>query len=185
MARPRLSIYMPSNRNAVMSRNSIDALMAFAGDDEQIEIVLSDNSGDPLKREYLAHRYGGRLHYIDSMGLGVVDNIATAMNATTGEFIMMCADDDVIYKMTPRLSAFDAISPLTALVRPTSVLYDDTRGITHISTFSVTNPTAKERVLHYLEIHGMKNTTYYSFVRRELALDIFRLASAHPLSRAT
>jgi hypothetical protein len=156
--------------------------MAFVGTDQLVEVVISDNSGDDEKEKYITGAYGDRVKYIHCPGISAADNVSSAMLGTSGEFIMMCADDDVIVKMSPLFPHRDDISEKTVVIRPTIALYDRSRGVTRFDAFDIVGGNARSRVDRYFSLHGLKNTTYYSFVRRDVAIESLRLATLHPLS---
>jgi glycosyltransferase involved in cell wall biosynthesis/predicted negative regulator of RcsB-dependent stress response len=106
-AGPKLSIVMPTNRASLSTCARVFDACACA--DEDVEVIIHDNSGDSEKRKYLSA--------IDRRNCNVVmvapcngrENYLKALSLTKGEFVFYVADDDVLTR--------PAIEPVMGLIK--------------------------------------------------------------------
>jgi len=104
--RPKLSVIMPSNRTGLSSCARV--LDACACADENVEVIIRENSGDKEKREVLSRmsRKNCNILFVDPCGGR--ENYQEALGLATGEFVFCIADDDVLTQT--------AFSPLVDLI---------------------------------------------------------------------
>jgi len=174
------SICMPSNRSLSFSERSMDSAMTYANLNQDIEFCLSDNSSDPSKKEKYSKNYFERFKYKSNPLLSESENWLNATNLSTGKFIAHMGDDDYVISTTAKSPIID--KPGIIGYRPNIIVWDKKNGITANSSFSITANTAKERILKYFELCKGNNNTLYSFIRRDISLDIFSLCQKyHPV----
>lgn len=93
MARPRLSVVIPSRERAHTLRFTLRTCVAQAFDD--CEILVSDNGGPPATREVVEAMSDPRVRYVRTPGtLAMSDSWDFALSQAAGEYVMVIGDDD-------------------------------------------------------------------------------------------
>jgi glycosyltransferase involved in cell wall biosynthesis len=145
-----------------------------------IEVVVSDNSGDPTKHDAWARLSDESFRYMKSPHAGASKNGDFAFKATSGEWVCFLSDDDQLIA----LHGFDANKwepgPSTAGICPAMALYSETQGIYRISNMLLDQPKAIQRVQHYFNNHGGANTTLFSCFKREISEGLNECIAKHP-----
>jgi len=178
-----LTICIPSHARLADARASIDSACALLSHDG-IEVVVSDNSRDVEKANYYKLMRKSNFRYLESPHDDTNDNWLNAIEAATGEFILMQGDDDIL----TALPDFRVPQPsdLRGLIgfRPTFALFSAHQGIYKPTTFSVQGKHAVDRVKDYLQKNGGSNVTIYSGFRRDAWQSLFSNYIAHHPTRA-
>jgi hypothetical protein len=178
-----LTICIPSHARLVDARASIDSARALLSHNG-IEVVVSDNSRDVEKANYYKLLQENNFRYLESPHNDANDNWRNAINAATGEFIMMLGDDDILVA----LPGFSVPQPsdLRDLIgfRPAFALFSPDKGIYRPTNFNVQGERAVDRVKDYLQKNGGSNVTIYSGFRRDAWQSLFTNYIAHHPTRA-
>jgi glycosyltransferase involved in cell wall biosynthesis len=111
MSRPSFSILLPSRNRLELLRHAIDSIVdQCAGN---LEIVVSDNASDENYEGYLRSVTSIPIRYIrGDVPISVTANWNRALQAATGDYIVMLGDDDAltpgfIRKMTGVIENFE------------------------------------------------------------------------------
>jgi hypothetical protein len=178
-----LSICIPSHARLVDARASIDSARALLSHNG-IEVVVSDNSRDVEKANYYKLLQENNFRYLESLHNNGMDNWRNAIDAATGEFIMMLGDDDILVA----LPGFSVPQPsdLRGLIgfRPTFALFSPDQGIYRPTNFNVQGERAVDRVKDYIQKNGGSNVTIYSGFRRDAWQSLFTNYIVHHPTRA-
>lgn len=89
-----LSVLLPTRNGAPFLP---DALEAVLSQDADFEFIVSDNANDDGTREILAERQDPRMRVIRHESVLSVDrNWTSALEASTGDYVLMLGDDDLL-----------------------------------------------------------------------------------------
>jgi hypothetical protein len=175
----KLSIYIPSHGTYQASLQTLEECYALSRR-EGVEVVVSDNSGDPLKSHAWLQKCDESFKYLVSPFQDNGANARNAFNATSGQWICFVSDDDQIVA----LQGFNVndLADTEGVVGycPTMALHSEEHGIYRISNMSLSQSTPIERVRHYFETNGGANTTLFSCFRRDVMADLVRDVELHP-----
>lgn len=175
---PELSICMPSNRSLAQSRAAIDSAIAYC-EARNAVLIVSDNSGDPEKRAYLAGR-SPLLTVIDAGDAPPLVNMRLALDAATTPFVMPMGDDDQI-AVAEGQPAFDLASlPGDYIgVLPVSVPFSALHGQMQTKGFALASDDPAERIGQYVAGAQGNNSLYYSMFRRDVFTSLIHAFAEH------
>jgi hypothetical protein len=149
-----------------------------------IEVIVSDNSGDPLKRAELEASSTAALRYVKSAAADVLGNWCNALRHAEGELACFLSDDDLLVAL-PGFETDDLVIPAGAAgLRPHMALYTEATGIYAHSGFEIAEVRAIDRVKAYFARNAGANTTLFSCFRRPLLQDMLFALDAHHPTRA-
>lgn len=174
---PKLSICMPSHRSLIDSQGSIDSAITYSLQRKLAEVSISDNSGDESKSLKYSMNQSGMLKYSNTNGLNESENWFSAAYKSSGAYIGFLADDDYLLAVGPTIE-YNLDKNIVGY-RPNFAVWEEGRGIICTSTFSIQNKTAKERVASYFKNARGNNNTLYSFIQRDISLEINSLVMNH------
>ncbi|KAA3516816.1 hypothetical protein GOZ96_11115 [Agrobacterium vitis] len=178
----QLSIVVPSRRSLVQSRFSLETAVICA---EKLDAVLivSDNSGDPAKAEWL-QGLGGRVRYLHSSAEDAVANLVNALDHVATPFLMPFADDDAVYVLDG-LPVGDLSSlPQDVIgVRPRTMIWRDDAGVADVVTANLDADGPSARIQQYVDTTGGNNALYYSIFRSQLFAGVLKTFNAHHPTR--
>jgi hypothetical protein len=179
----KLSIYIPSHGSYLASLQTLQECYALSRT-KGIEVVVSDNSGDPSKSNAWLPKCDESFIYIVSSFKDATSNFANALNAASGQWVCLVGDDDQIVGLQG-FSVNELADPENvAGYCPTMALYSEEHGIYRISNMSMPQSTSVERVGHYLRTNGGVNTTIFSCFRRDVITGLVRDVKLHPTNGA-
>ena len=173
----KLSICIPSHRNLINSQGSIDSAISYASQRKMVELCVSDNSGDNDKPLKYSAMQGDKLRYSLATGLNESQNWLNSANISTGSYIGFLADDDYLLALGP--DTHYQLDNNIIGYRPNFAVWEKDRGIVRTNNFSIIENTARERVEAYFKNAKGNNNTLYSFIKRDLSLDINCLVMDH------
>ncbi|MCF1468084.1 hypothetical protein GOZ89_11850 [Agrobacterium vitis] len=178
----QLSIVVPSRRSLDLGRFSLESAL-IAAEKLNAVLIVSDNSGDPAKAEWL-QGLGGRVRYLHSTAEDAVANLVNALNHVETPFLMPFADDDAVYVLDG-LSAADLSSlPQDVIgVRPQTMMWRDDAGVADVVTTNLDAETPSGRIQQYVNKTGGNNALYYSIFRSQLFTGILKTFNAHHPTR--
>jgi hypothetical protein len=175
----KLSIYIPSHGTYQASLQTLEECYALSRR-EGVEVIVSDNSGDPSKSQAWMQKCDESFKYMISPFKDNGPNARNAFNATSGQWVCFVSDDDQMVA----LQGFNVneLADLEGVVGycPTMALHSEEHGIYRISNMSLHQSTPVERVRHYLETNGGTNSTLFSCFRRNVISDLLRDLEQHP-----
>jgi hypothetical protein len=175
----KLSIYIPSHGTYEASLQTLEECYALSRR-TGVEVVVSDNSGDPSKSQAWMQKCDESFKYMVSSFKDNGPNARNAFNATSGQWVCFVSDDDQMVA----LQGFNVneLADLEGVVGycPTMALHSEEHGIYRISNMSLHQSTPVERVRHYLETNGGTNSTLFSCFRRDVIADLIRDLEQHP-----
>ena len=175
----KLSIYIPSHGTYEASLQTLEECYALSRR-EGVEVVVSDNSGDPSKSDAWLPKRDESFKYLISPFRANGANVRNAFNTTSGQWVCFVSDDDQIVA----LQGFDinGLVDSEGIVGycPTMALHSEEHGIYRVSNMSLHQATPIERVRHYLENNGGANSTLFSCFRRDIIADLYRDTELHP-----
>ena len=176
----QLSICMPSNRVLKDSIASIESAIAYCRQTDAV-LIVSDNSEDPEKREFL-QGHSGDLIYVSSVNTSAAENWKRAFAAAETAFIMPMGDDDLIFA-DPAQPALDLATLGGDYIGAfaVNIAFTQAHGQLARKALSLTADDPAERMKGYLNNAGGNNSNYYSMYRRDVFGGLLSLfLSAHP-----
>jgi glycosyltransferase involved in cell wall biosynthesis len=101
MARPLLSIAIPTRDRPGLLQRALDSVVRATGPvAAQVEVTVSDGSADDAAgqavQRFVADWPGGHRYVRNRPPLGMIENINSAIELTTGEWILQLHDDDYL-----------------------------------------------------------------------------------------
>jgi hypothetical protein len=168
----QLSVVMPSNRTGLSAYARI--LDACACADENIEVVIRDNSGCQEKRDFLSGIVQKNCQVVIADPCNAIDNSQAALSLTQGDFVIFVGDDDLVARI-----ALTAVADLAAKIRTDSSVVGIT-GEYIIESSAKTalfryppldSASASQRVADYVGALG-PNLIFYSAIRNQLVTRI-------------
>lgn len=177
----KLAVAIPSNRALDISRRSLESAVNFCRDSDY-RLVISDNSGDAAKAAHLrAVMTDDNLVYIEKEPCDVLENWATAFEATEGtDFVLLMGDDDMLFRYGPSPS-FDDIPDDVVGIRPAIFGYADLKGIICVNGSAIDSKNPSERIMEHLEASKGANIGIFTFWRRDIYKSITALWNGpHP-----
>jgi len=177
-----LSIVLPSRRSLDQSRFSLETALIYAEKRDAV-LIVSDNSGDPAKEEWLK-RLGKRIRYISSDAKDGMSNLLNALAYVETSFLLPFADDDAIYLLDdrPPLDLADLPSDVIG-VRPRTMNWRNDRGVVDVITASLDGERPSDRIYQYSDSAGGNNALYYSIYRSSLFSGVLRIFWDHHPTR--
>ena len=162
-----LSICIPSHAPLTAARASIESALALLpyGD---IEVVVSDNSRDLVKEDFLCKLDRSGFRYLRSPYAGGYENWRHVIGSARGEFIMLLGDDDILTALPGFATPQPADLAKKIGFRPSHAMFSADHGVYRPTNFAVEGQTARERVQAFLGNNGGSNVTLYSAVRSEV-----------------
>lgn len=175
------TICIPSNRDLIESVEPLWSAINYA-QAAGMKVVISDNSGDPEKKDYFTAA-PTHVTYIPDAPEDPVRNVISALSHADTEFVLLLGDDDFLSFAEGAVLTDFANLPMDIIgVKPRIVLWSPENGVTQIDDLPVEGDDAAQRVIGYHD-KFKTNSTYYSFFRRRELTDIYTLfANHHPLS---
>jgi hypothetical protein len=178
-----LSICIPSHAPLAAARSSIESAIALLpyGD---IEVVVSDNSGDSEKEAFFRNIKRAGFRYLRSPFEDGFQNWRYVIDSARGEFLQLLGDDDIITALpgfcTPMST--DLIGKVG--FRPSHAMFNAGKGVYRPTNFSVDGARAVDRVQDYLVKNGGSNVTLYSAIRSAVWRNLYAGYLAHHPTRA-
>jgi hypothetical protein len=172
-----LSICIPSHRNLIDSQRSIDSAIDYSLQREGVEVSISDNSNDQYKSSKYSSKSIFNLKYEFTPKLNESENWYNSAKNSTGEYLGFLADDDYIISIGQN-SEFETDKKIVGY-RPNFAIWENERGIIGFTNFECSEITAKDRVASYFKNCKGNNNTLYSFIKRNISLDINTLVMQH------
>jgi hypothetical protein len=173
-----VTICIPSKRPLETSLEPLWSAINYA-EARGYKVVISDNSRDPIKRDYFA---GAPEHvrYIADGPDNAAENVLSALSEAESEFVLVLGDDDFI-NASEGSAAFDfaSLSGDVTGVKPRIEIWSKEHGVTDVDQFTIDEGDAAQRVLEFTRKLKGPNSTYYSFYRRELLSGIMQLFIGH------
>lgn len=174
-----LSICIPSNRKLTDSQGSIDSALNYISQRNNSEVCVSDNSEDILKLNKYSNIQSDRFNYRFNKGLKEAENWQNASLNSIGHYIGYLADDDYIHSIgKPQVYEYDS---KIAGYRPNFIVWEENKGIIKTTNFSIIEQNAKARVEAYFNNCNGNNNTLYSFIKKNISLEITSLCQLHPI----
>ena len=172
-----LSICIPSHRNLIDSQRSIDSAINYSMQREGVEVSVSDNSNDQYKFSKYSSKSVTNLKYEFTPKLNESENWYNSAKNSTGEYLGFLADDDYIISIGPN-SKYETNKNIVGY-RPNFAIWENNKGIVGFTNFQISEKTAKDRVEAYFKNCKGNNNTLYSFIKRNVSLDINTLVMQH------
>ncbi len=161
---------MPSNRDFGRCRKSLDNVYAFPA-----EVKVSDNSQCPNK----ASAYP---KVIKSDPCKMMENQYKAFLETTGDFVLLMGDDDLIISLD---DSDIKVDPDVVGLLPIVQAFTLSNGVLKIHAEPITGITAADRIAEFGESCGGSNLAFFSFWRRDVLGSILDLwCNYHPTKGA-
>lgn len=172
------TICIPSNRPLETCIEPLWSAIGYA-EARGMKVVISDNSRDPIKRDYFAAAPEHVIYIADGPEKGA-ENLLSALSAADSEFVLVLGDDDFISAIDG-MPAFDFSDVADDVIgaKPRIEIWSEKRGVIDVDQFTVDEEDAAQRVLEFTRKLKGPNSTYYSFFRREPLLGIIQLFVAH------
>jgi hypothetical protein len=177
-----VTICIPSNRPLAVSVEPLWSAINYAAACE-MQVVISDNSRDPDKRDYFLN---SPMHvtYIPDAPEIPAQNMLSVLGAAKSEFILMLGDDDFItHEAGMPVFDFSALGADCVGVKPRIELWGPEKGLMDINEFSVDGAGPAERIIEYWNKMKGGNSTFYSFFRAKPLRDVARLFAEHHPTR--
>jgi hypothetical protein len=161
---------MPSNRNFARSLKSLENVYAFPAN-----ISVSDNSQCPNKAAAWPKN-------IPSEPCKMMENQYKAFQNTTGEYVLLMGDDDLIINISD--VEIDVPKDVVGLM-PIVQAFTPQHGVVKIHSAPIMAETASARITEFVETCGGSNLAFFSFWRRDVLGSILDLwCNYHPTKGA-
>lgn len=147
---PMISICIPTYNRAGRLKKCLESIYSQIGNDNQFEIVVSDNASTDNTKEVVAtfsQRYNNLRYYRNKENIGAEKNLTNAVRRSSGEYVFLHGDDDYFVS--------DSLYMLANEVRKNSncgVVFIDVRDDSHTS-----------RVLYGMEQFLLQTSIYSTF----------------------
>jgi glycosyltransferase involved in cell wall biosynthesis len=165
----RLSILLPTRNGGAALRDCLSSIVRQEGVD--FELVVSDNASDDESRDIIEH-FASRPEVVylrQATALPVAENWQAALDASTGDYILLMGDDDVLLPNAARRIA----SLIQENGTPEVISYN---GYVYVGSGALGPGTpAQYSDYAFPRWHGLPPGTLPRALRRELVLDLFRL----------
>lgn len=171
-------ILIPSNRNLSLIKENLDSSLNYIESLDNINLLLTDNSGDTEKKKYCQQIKNKQFKYLESNFQGASDNFYYGLQKAQGEYLLGLGDDDKILKLGD--DCFNNVTIDFVGVRPNFVVYTKKRGVENISNFSILGDTPVKRINEYFSKCSGNNNTLYSFFKKDIHLNIQKALQNHP-----
>lgn len=172
------SIYIYSKKNLNSSLQNIESLFNFLRNNEDTEIIYSDNSKDEKKFNFFLKKNEKNFIYckspysIDSL------NYLDCIKKTRGEFICSLNEDNKISILSDASNHSDLKNVIG--FRP-NILNVNENGIKEFSNFSIESKQPIDRIIEYSKKNKANNNTFLSFFKKEIVLPTMELTlKYHP-----
>ena len=169
--RVKLSIVLPTNRTGPSAWARILDACSCAND--QVEVIVRDNSGDPRKADAISRLSGRNCRVIVAEPCGAPENFEEAAGLAKGDFIFFVADDDILPRLAipPILKTIDRYSQDRSVGGITGdYIVEWSRKTTLVRCPPLDAAAASQRIAPFLEAH--LNVFFYSVVRRQILHDV-------------
>jgi len=178
---PKLSLIMPSHN--VGSRININILNASLMGNDDIEIIIRDNSGNADKRKFLAgiHEKNCRILSVDDCP--GTENFQALLNEAKGDFVAFTADDDYAnsFAYPSILKEVENNVKNPSIVGVTGIMVVDDKRATQVVCFNNLNQWKAADRLKALIEGGWPSIFQYSTLRRTALLDVWSFISKLPV----
>ena len=174
----KLSVLLPTRNGARFLPTCVDAILDQPGD---LELVVSDNANDDGTTEFLASRSDPRLVVVrHETPLSVTDNWTSALEASTGDYILVLGDDDLLLPgSAERILGLAAEADWPDCLLYNAYSYVSPGAMTGINTSQYADPH-----FHYGPEFIPYQELSMSF-RHDLVVDMFRFRPRLPLNMQT
>jgi hypothetical protein len=176
-----LSICIPSHASLEASKPSVESALTLLNHHD-VEIIVSDNSGDVDKATYFGSINRAGFRYCKSSYKDPMRNWQNAMENSRGRYVLMLGDDDLVIAL-PRLRIptghDDAIG-----FRPAHAMYALGQGVSRPTFFDISESRPINRIKNFLVNNGGSAVTLYSAIRRDWWRDMFEEYLANHPTRA-
>lgn len=173
-----LSIVMPTNRVGLGINARI--LHACSWANEDIEVIIRDNSGDNRKQRFLLGIKGVADKIVAAEPCTSEQNITEAFKLATGDFVQLIADDDIAFER-----GIWAISQQAKIATPEIAgilgcyMLTQSQGEQIVDYQALASDSPMDRLQGYLSFQG-PNLLFYPAIRRDIGLNALRFFSEHP-----
>jgi hypothetical protein len=167
----KLSIVMPTNRTGLSAWARILDACSCAND--QVEVIVRDNSGDPRKADAISRLSGRNCRVIVAEPCGALENSEQAAGLAKGDFIFLVADDDLLPQLAipPILKAIGRYSQDMSVAGITGdYIVQWSRKTTLVRYPPLDAAAAAQRIAPFLE--ARLNVFFYSVARRQIIHDV-------------
>ena len=176
-----LSICIPSHASLEASKPSVESALMLL-DHQDVEIIVSDNSGNVDKAKYFSSINRSGFRYCNSSYKDPMRNWQNAMENSRGRYVLMLGDDDLVIAL-PGLRIptghDDAIG-----YRPAHAMYASGQGVSRPTFFDISESRPINRVKRFLTNNGGSAVTLYSAIRRDWWGNMFAEYLANHPTRA-
>lgn len=175
--RCEFSIVIPTNRPLQqVQRNLI--LAKQVAQNKSMRLCVSDNSGQPDKRDFCRTHFKDRLTIRDSCE--AIDNWRTALEHVDSNFMGFMADDDAIIDLGADLPTTLPHTYIGAC--PVILLKSPDKGFYAHRNFDLCQSDPLERIIQYSKQADGANSLLYSFWDTDLFKNVEAVTAIHPCS---
>ena len=165
------SIAMPSHRGYKDSFDAIHSARQYA-EKTGCELKILDNSGSQIK--------SGFDIITSPKDSPMMTNFYQAFINSTGDYVLMAQDDDLIFSISDIVPEGDCIG-----IQPTLMAFTPQHGILKIYSMANSHDMAQDRVIEYMDNNNGSNLALFSFWRRDILASVLDLwCNAHPTKGA-
>jgi len=176
------SLCIPSNRKLNLIKDNIDSTLNYINSCADIELVLTDNSNDKNKEDYLSKLKGKQFNYLISEYKGTTDNWIFSLKSSKGKFISNMGDDDKIMRLGT-LNLNNIGSDVVG-IRPSFIVYTNEFGVMNHSNFSIIEDSPIKRINEYFKKCNGNNNTLYSFFKKNILIELYDILQFHPFKNS-
>lgn len=159
------SIYIYSKKNLNSSLQNIESLFNFLRNNEDTEIIYSDNSKDEKKDKFFFENNEKNFVYYKSPYDVDFLNYLDCLKKTKGNFICSLNEDNKISILSDATNHYDVKNVVG--FRP-NILDVNENGIKEFSNFGIESDQPIDRIIEYSKKNKANNSTFLSFFKKEM-----------------
>lgn len=178
----KISIVLPTNRTSFGSLGRIISLYGL--DPSKFELVISNNSNDIFKSEFLSGLKTSCVRYVNSICCDARENAENALNHATGDFVLFAGDDDRIFEQglfriyEEIFSTIDKLQHSNFGFTGTYLIESDDNS--QIFRYGGLNNFSKQKQIETYVKNIGPNLLYYSIIPRKIAVSCFSFSKIIP-----
>jgi hypothetical protein len=179
-----LSIYIPTHYSDAKHYASLMNLISIAEQFEEIEVVISDNSGDLHKEGFLKRFDRENVKIVNGPDEG---NYNFALHSTSGKYVLACGDDDYVLaggigQILDQIKA-DHIANITPNGY-TGIYCNKHRNFNDLFKVDLSSNLLVDRIEKYTLLISKGNSVFHTVLNRQVALDGFEFWHGIPNQQA-
>jgi hypothetical protein len=178
--KPLLSIYTPTHYSEAKHYASLMNLISIAEQFKEIEVIISDNSGDLYKEGFLKKFDRENVKIVNGPDEG---NYNFALHSTSGKYVLACGDDDFVLaggigQILDQIQT-DHIANITP-IGYTGIYCNKHRNFNDLFKVDLSSDLLTDRIEKYTSLIPKGNSIFHTIFNRQVAIDGFEFWHSIP-----